>query len=560
MTSTTSISRRDFMKAAGTAAVASSAAIAAGATSAQAGSAKADKLASSATSETTSAGGSWRDAPAPIDESQIVDTVTSDILVIGAGEAGLSCALKAAELGASVTVIEKSSQYNIRGWFFGAPNTKWTKELGIVIDEEDLIRDWIKNCGGRVNERVVRAFVEKSGPAIDWIGDKAVAGGLTPMVSNACYRGETYKEYPCGHLFLGGPKYTAMPAIGPMQDTMDIVYDQSVSLGVEYRYDTTAEQLVKDGDRVTGCVAKTADGYIKFVGTKGVVLATGDISGNEEMTRELAPLALKANGSKYTPAGVNTGDGQRMGLWAGGKLQEAPFPTMIHPQWFARQSYAFLFVNTRGERYMNEDTWVQVKSVGAIMQNEKEPYAFSIFDAGWKEDVPRSLEFGGSMFWDYHTHPYGQPWDSATDEKTIATAIKDGNGFQADTLEELADLIGVPRETFLATVERYNEMVSAGKDSDFGKRPELLFDIAEPPFTALKFGGALLCVPGGLEVNEHAQVLGDDGAPVEGLYAIGNVMGGLYGVDYPVLCLGNSNARCVTFGVIAAENALGVEE
>ena len=133
-------------------------------------------------------------------------------------------------------------------------------------------------------------------------------------------------------------------------------------------------------------------------------------------------------------------------------------------------------------------------------------------------------------------------------------------GFKADTLDELADLIGVPKDTFLKTVERYNELCAKGHDDDFGKRPELMFDITKPPFTALKFGGALLCVIGGLEVNEFGQVLDDNFEPMKGLYAAGNVAGGLYGYDYSTLCLGNSHARCVLFGKLAAEHALGKVE
>ena len=519
----------------------------------------ASKTAEGTKTEVAYKGGSWKEAPAPIEASKITKTVDSDIVVIGAGMTGISAELRATELGASVSVVEKEKAYNVRGWFFGAVNTKWTRELGIEVDEYEITRDWIANANNKARERNVIRFVKDSGKAIVSLGDKAVAKGLTPFISNAVYRGETYKEYPSGHLFLGGPIFEKDPSLGPAKDTMEIAYQESIENGTEYVFNSPAVQLIKDGDRIAGCICETADGYVQYNAKTAVIIATGDIHGDKEMTEELAPIANKFP-SNYFPVGANTGDGVKMGVWAGAHLQEGPYATAVHPQRHSRQSYCFLFVNTKGERYMNEDTWVQAKSLVTAQFSPEEPFAWSIFDDSWREDVPESLKYGGGMFWDYHMHPYGEEWKPDTDEKTIQNSIDHKMGFKADTLDELADLIGVPKDTFLKTVERYNELCAKGHDDDFGKRPELMFDITKPPFTALKFGGALLCVIGGLEVNEFGQVLDDNFEPMKGLYAAGNVAGGLYGYDYSTLCLGNSHARCVLFGKLAAEHALGKVE
>ena len=520
---------------------------------------KAQEASKDAKKEAPSTGKNWREAPAPIEASKIVETIDSDIVVIGAGMTGISAALRASELGASVSVVEKEKSYNVRGWFFGAVNTKWTKEAGIEVDEYEITRDWIANANNKARERNVIRFVKDSGKAIEWIGDKAVAKGLKPFISNAVYRGETYKEYPSGHLFLGGPIFEKDPALGPAKDTMEIAYQESIENGAKYYFKSPAVQLIKDGDKVSGCIAETEEGYKQFNAKTAVIIASGDIHGDKELSEELVPIANKFP-SNYFPMGANTGDGLKMGVWAGAHCQEGPYATAVHPQRYSRQSYCFLFVNTKGERYMNEDTWVQAKSLVTAQHSPEEPFAWSIFDDSWREDVPESLKYGGGMFWDYHMHPYGEEWKPDTDEKTIAKSIEEKNGFQADTLEELADLIGVPKEQFLKTVERYNELCAKKHDDDFGKRPELMFDITKPPFTALKFGGALLCVIGGLEVNEFGQVLDDNFEPMPGLYAAGNIAGGLYGYDYSTLCLGNSHARCVLFGKLAAEHALGKVE
>ena len=99
-------------------------------------------------------------------------------------------------------------------------------------------------------------------------------------------------------------------------------------------------------------------------------------------------------------------------------------------------------------------------------------------------------------------------------------------------------------------------MVENKDDSDFGKREELLFPIKKPPFYASKFGPAMLVVTGGLIVDTHLRVLNNDHYPIPGLYAVGNVAGGLYGVDYPTIIPGNSHGRALTWGYLAARNIL----
>ncbi len=116
--------------------------------------------------------------------------------------------------------------------------------------------------------------------------------------------------------------------------------------------------------------------------------------------------------------------------------------------------------------------------------------------------------------------------------------------------------MGVPVDNFKAAVARYNEMCKNKADTDFGKRPELLNPVEKPPFTALKFGGALLVVTGGLNVDAKLRVLDKDSNPIPGLYAVGNVAGGLYGVDYPTIIPGNSHGRALTWGYLAGKNVL----
>ena len=126
--------------------------------------------------------------------------------------------------------------------------------------------------------------------------------------------------------------------------------------------------------------------------------------------------------------------------------------------------------------------------------------------------------------------------------------MQNGLCCKADTLEELAEQMGVPAENLIATVERYNELYRKQNDEDYGKRSALLTPINKAPYYALKFGPSLLNVYGGVKTDVKLRVLDAENKPIPGLMATGIIAGGLYGVDYPLLFNGNSHGRCLTWG------------
>lgn len=535
------VSRRDFLKgAAAVSAVSLTAAVVPQALSAEA-------------TETTSLPGtpSWAVPPAPIPASAIVRSVNADVVVVGAGLAGLSAAASAKDQGLTVAVVEKAATWSGRGGGIGVANSRFLRKAGIVNDLEPIAREWMSLCGNRAKEPLVWKFLRESESAMDWFLDKSEKAKLPCVLWDGYYRGETYREYPGYHMFVGGPMMKK--GANPAADCSYLLYEDAVSAGVTFTFEAPAEQLVKENGRVTAVIAKTKDGYVRFNATRGVVLATGDIGGSSELCAAWAPFALRANESQYTPVGVNTGDGHKMGLWAGGAMEDTPFPTMIHPQAFAWLNYSSLFVNQKGQRYMNEDTWVQAKSLQAMHQPGDGPWAFSIIDANWPQVVSKTIPYGGGMFWDSF-RVMGQKWTPAGDKATMARYIKDGKfAFQADNLDDLAAQIHVPATALKATVARYNDLAAQQQDLDFGKRKELLYPIEKGPFIALKFGGALLAVCGGLEVDPSLRVLDKNQDPVPGLFAVGNVSGGLYGVDYPICVPGNSHGRALTWGYLVGQ-------
>lgn len=486
--------------------------------------------------------------PEPVSQKDILENIEADVVVVGCGLAGLCAALRAAESGAKVVVLEKTKSWSVRGGHIGAANSKAWREEGVVNDRKELARQWIAACGNRAREEIVWLFVNYSEEAVDWLIDRQAAHGVRPLLGAPRYAGPSYTERYGAHLLMGPKKMG-------LQEVAENLCSDSKALGARFFMETPGVYLEKDGGRVTAVIGGKPGSYTRFNAKKSVILATGDIHGDREMLAAYCPLFLKVTHSQYVPHGANTGDGHKMGLWAGGIMEDGPLPTVMHPQGYNRMQAFFLFVNIRGDRFMNEDTWCQAKSVNVLKQPGNVDYAYSLFDADWREQMIAGMPHSGGLFNDNSLSIYGQPFTGEREAGFVESGLQNGLVVKADTIEELAKLLGIAPEKLRATVDRYNGHVDRKDDPDFGKRPELLFPIQKPPFYASKFGPAMLAVVGGLLVDTHLRVLDAEQNPIPGLYAVGNVAGGLYGVDYPTIIPGNSHGRAVTWGYLAGRNA-----
>lgn len=491
----------------------------------------------------------WAAKPAPIDENEIIRTETYDVVIVGAGLSGVAAAARAVENGLNVMLIEKGRRNSARGLHVGAANSRALKENGIENDINDLCEEWVKACHHDVKIDLVRLFLKESEGALNWILDKADNHGITYYIFGGGYHGQAYREFVCTHIFSSG-----------VEGIADMLLEEAVSGGLNVSYYTSASQLIKEGDRVTGVIAKTKEGYVRYKANKGVILSTGDISGNREMCEDLAPLALEALTNINHHAPQLTGDGHRMGIWAGADMQRGPFPCAIHLMAYSINSFFFLLVNQNGKRYMNEDSWAQGKAVYTIHQDPEHPYGYVIFDANYLDDLEKTIPYGGGLFWDSTVRKLGTPFATLPIKMAVDTCVEEGqDGWKADTIPELAEKLGIPVQNLISTVVRYNEMCENGYDADYGKRPELLTPVMQSPFYALKISGALLHIPAGLCVDCDMQVLDTEGEKIPGLYAIGNCAGNLYAVDYPLNINGSNHGRCLTFGKYIADKLAGIK-
>jgi succinate dehydrogenase/fumarate reductase flavoprotein subunit len=519
---------------------------------------------------------SWNTPPEDIPADQISETIKCDVLVIGSGLAGVCAALSAIEEGAKTIVIEKSDEGVIagRGLDIAAFHTKYQQELVAqgLLEEPDYrqaIRKWIMWAQGRVKEPLLWLWSRKSGACFDWMYDKLIERGLSCYLWDGYYKGPDYTELPVAHAFyLTGTEeqtfgYTADMSAPPTWGNsvfIPVLYDLIAEMGGEIHYSRPCVRLLREGTGpVTSVIAGAEGSYVRYEAGRGIVVATGDYSGDLEMVQCYAPFQnYSTDVFFYLPPGVNTGDLHKQILWIGGAMQKSePHASTTHLDPGAT-SYAFLHVNGEGNRFKNEDVNTQSKSIVKAFQPTKR--AYTIYDANGLKAVKEQIDsgIGGGLQWGQLTQPLGRAYNLEAQEQVLQGEVESGLTFKSDTLEGLAEQIGCEPVVFAATVKRYNELCANGDDVDFGKRSELLVPVLTPPFYAGRLVAGLLTMNGGIKTDTQCRVLDVDDKPIEGLYIAGSAAGDFFGAgDYPTSVSGINHGRCVTFGRIAGIYAAG---
>ena len=552
------LSRRSFIS--GTAAVASTAALAGTVTSALADEAQ----------ESAAYTPSFMQAPAPIDAADIKETVDADIVIIGSALSGLCACRSAVENGAkNIVVIEKADTWQCRSNQFGTIGGKIQEDLGIKIDRNAAVGQLMKECGYRPNQRILNLWADNSGEAFDWF--------LAPMEGKYVVENES-DPYDAeeGHLSVRKTHWPEpdnshteddfYPIFSDCQITLptmapwvEAIYNICVEAGVTFKFSTWARQLVRENNEgpVTGVICQDVDGnYSQVNASKAVLLATGDFAGNKDMMSYYVPWATRFASifPNRDAAGdpTNTGDGQCMGMWVGAKMEDGPLAPMTHHLGGPLGMDAFLLTDVNGDRFVNEDVG------GQPFQNQlsrlPKKTAWQVFDSEWPNQL-QYMDCGhGNVSWyvDDDKVPGGSYGRNAyISQAMFDEAMASDAGVQADTIEELAEKMGVPVEEFCATIERYNELAKKGVDEDFGKRADRMFAIENPPFYGYKLTDTVLLVcMGGLETTVDFEVLDTNDDVIPGLYAVGNAQGGRFLVDYPLPCPGISHGMAMTHGML----------
>ncbi len=506
---------------------------------------------------------SWEKPVKPIPAEQIKSTVKTDVLVIGAGLAGIAAAIGAREEGAKVTLIEKTNSWGARGGHVTAFNSKIQKELGIKVDYAEIIRRLIAWGQGRMDERLLWMFAEKSGACMDWAIDKCAKNDVKVTMWEGYYKGPTYTEFPVTHFFYNKDvsldyTYGNSTGIGNVV-LVPALLKEAERLGVEIRYRTPAVQFLRsENGSVDAVIVGRKGNYTKYEVSKGVIIATGCYASNEEMRKRWSPFSLRVDAQIYYPAKTNTGDCHILAMQVGGAMQKVEdHAATVHLEAGAA-SYGFLHVNALGQRFKNEDVNTQSKSC----TKELQPHgiAWTVYDADWLQEVKSQVDgnLAGGLFYGQMWQPWGAGFNTDVEKATQAQHIKDGKVVTANTLDELAQKMGVPADELKKTVARYNELVRKGKDEDYGKRKELLTPIVKAPFYAGRLSSSLLAMSGGLHTDPSLHVLDANDKPIGKLFVCGAAAGDFFGSgDYPTLCPGINHGRALTFGRLAGILAAG---
>ncbi|NLV17585.1 MAG: FAD-binding protein [Syntrophomonadaceae bacterium] len=499
--------------------------------------------------------------PAAIPDSQITETVTADVIVIGGGMSGLCAAMSAAEEGARVILLEKTEQVNFRGNDYGAIDTKMQLRINNRVNKMGAVQEIMRYNAYKGNQKVVALWANNSGSVADWIMAKAEKYGCTPKpvpLDETVTPGTTIPGFPTLSFRMdpsAAAQNDAPAGTDPWTASMRYALKQGCAdAGVDIRYKTPAVQLVREGDktgRVTAVIAGEKDAYKKFVGTKGIIVCSGDYNADKEMREYYIPSTkyIHANMYEMVNGPICTGDGHKMGMWIGASIDEFPHAPMyfdfavpgapILADALMRQPW--LSVNERGLRYHNEE--LPYAYLSNAQRQQPGNARWTVWDAKWPQEAP---SFKVVACKDMRTNFHNPD--------NVNQYIEKGFIRSAQTLEELAAKMEVPKDAFLATVKRYNDLAGKGVDEDFGKRAACLTTIEKPTFYASPLGTALLVTLGGLKINENLQVLDEEQQVIPGLYAAGNASGSYYANDYSVNLPGNSHGRAFTFGYLAGKN------
>lgn len=435
----------------------------------------------------------------------------TDIVVIGGGGAGITAAIAAHEKGAKVILLEKTAllggNTNYATGGINAAGTKIQKEAGIEDSPELFMQDTMKGGKGVNNKELVKVMTENSAGIVDWLVERGV--DITEVTYSG---GQSVKRI---HRPTGGV------AVGPVVVSgLTKVLDKEK---IDYRTSDKAVEILKTGNKVSGVKVSGANGDYT-IKAKAVIVATGGFGANAEMVEKYNPN-LKGFGTTNSP--VILGEGIEMVQKVGGDLVDMKeiqtHPTVVHKKPYmiteSVRGEGAILINRDAKRFINELETRDVVSKAVL--DQKEGSAYILFNQEIREKL-----------------------------KAADGYVKKGYAVEG-TLDEIAKQLGIDGKTLKETVEKYNEAVRLKVDNEFNKT-NFARELLGNKFYAIEISPAIHHTMGGVRINTNAEVLAKNGKAIRGLYAAGEVTGGVHGANR---IGGNAVTDITVFGKIAGENA-----
>lgn len=534
------------------------------------------------------AAAAWRTAPAPVDEAQISDGGTYDLVIVGGGQCGTWTAKSAANNGLKAVVIESqtSEEHMFVGGEVGTINNPWALEHGAKeIDPQDFMREVFRRNQGRSNQRLIKDYVEHSGELLQQVIDELGESWMTEHTHiGSCPPDERMVLDPSDYKYYLGTVIFRDPTMALSEWSWAEVMNKQVKTahdaGVEWEYNHHAEYLEKDDTgRVSAVIVqdKSDGSYKRYVAEKGVVLTGGDFAGNVDMLRDIndeyrhlaesmddielaacAPMFLERDGSAIS-----------MGVWAGGHIEVGPRAGMNTGQAGPEAPWGpgALLLNQNGQRFCDECAggaegsayMVPRQPVGAVV---------AINDANWQNIVytmppaHEAVDYRREVGWP-KTVSEMEAVVPGAEPSSVQAYSSSAKVYCAETIEELVKIVGVWDEdqqvAAIEEIKRYQGFAAAGQDDDFAKDPRILaaarcdttpFYAVVGDTTAMNPG---LCQTAGLDIDAQHRVLDSNLQPIPGLFAAGNNAGNRFIVQYATPLSGMSLGFCLTEGTLLAK-------
>lgn len=498
-----------------------------------------------------------------VPDVQADSTKSAEIVIVGAGAAGMSAAIEAVNNGAqSVIIIEKTSttggSLNFTSGSMSGAETIIQEIDGIEDTKESYVQDILKNGAGLGDEEMIRTYVDEDVDAIQWLWDH----GLSDNKFSTDRETGTMSVFAPEHaLYSQKRTYKASPDDSTKyKSAAHEILDTEVRKlpQVTIDFETTATQLVNnEKGQVLSVIATDSEGNtVRYDASRGVIMATGGYSGNLKLMG-----TFTENGASYLPGGSSAADGygiymmQNVGAYIDEEVMGyiPTFPMGLDtgngPGKIA-STYMWktggICVNQEGNRFVDEtEEAVDVREVA--LEEQTNAIQYDIFT---DDIIQAAIDNGAATFWNFYYGP-GKPYNNL-----VVTA---------SSLEELAEKLGMPAENLTATVEKYNECVETQTTDEFGRQfTEDSLDtynlainkVEGDTYYAVPLKALCVMTLGGVKTNTSGQVLDADGAVIPGLYAAGEVVGGIWG---RFVSGGTGVMGPIVFGRIAARTAMSTE-
>ena len=446
------------------------------------------------------------------EELKPVKIEKTDLLIVGSGAAGFTASMAAREAGVkNLIMIEKmavpggNSQLAAGG--MNAAGTKFQKQAGIEDNPQLMFDDTMKGGKNVSNPDLVRVLADKSNESIEWL-DKH--GATLSHVGQGGGSSAARMHGPADGAFVG-------PYLSKF------FRDEAAKSNLDLRLNTKLVKLIKGTNgEITGALVKGKHTGIYQIDAKAVILATGGIGANPELIQKLRPDISPEVKTSNQPG--SQGDGIILGENVGAAVVDAKEiqlnPTLLVGSPVIVRGAGAVFVNKEGKRFISELTTRDKTS--AAVSKQTGGVAYEIFDQKVRDKV-----------------------------KQTGAAFELGLAKEGRTLEELGKNAGIDPKNLAATIAQYNKYAEAGNDPEFG-RPKISAKVDTPNFYAIEVTPAIHYYMGGLKINPQAKVIDKNGKVIEGLFAAGEVTGGVHGKNR---LGGNSISETITFGRISGEEA-----